>query len=530
MQLGAIITQALRNQGVQELFGIPGDFILPFLQQMQDQTNALPFYYMTHEPAVVYAADAAARAANRPTAVALTYGAGALNGVNAIAQAYEEYVPLVILAGYPSQKEINSGLQIHHQAKSIDSQRAIFSEITCAQVRLDNPDTAIENLQFALQMCRQKSRPVLIEIPRDATNFNLPAMPNQSIELANPPIHENQYRQLTTALTTARRPVILSGIKVRRSGAQRALERLAEQFNIPVVTTLLGRATVSPSHSCYAGVFCGDTQTRASQLLYDADLIIAFGVVYTDSNFSAHRELINAAHFYRIDFPTQSLKAWCARLASEPLPLFETRDISPIAVLPSSNFNADSVVQAMHQQLSQQRALVPLISDVGDCLFASLQASPTDFLAPAYYASMGYSVPAALGVFVATRRRPIILVGDGAFLMTGLELGHCLRYGCKPIVVLLNNHKWDMIAAFAPTLQCTALQQWHYPELAKAMGIESLRAHNAESFSESFAKAWADHDNAYLIDVWLPENSRTKRLSDFAETLTTINKSSVSKV
>lgn len=530
MQLGTIITQALRNQGVQELFGIPGDFILPFLQQMQDQPDALPFYYMTHEPAVVYAADAAARAANRPTAVALTYGAGALNGVNAVAQAYEEYVPLIILAGYPSQKELNSGLQIHHQAKTVDSQRAIFSEITCAQVRLDCPDTAMESLSYALQMCRQKSRPVLIEIPRDAASFDLPAMPKINADFANPPIQEHQYQRLATALTTARRPVILSGINVRRSDAQQALERFAEQFNIPVVTTLLGRATISPSHSCYAGVFCGDTQTRASQLLYDADVVIALGVVYTDSNFSAHQELMNATHFYRIDFPTQSLKAWCARLASEPLPLFETRDLTPVTLTSSGNFNADSVVKVMHQQLSQQRALVPLISDVGDCLFASLQASPTDFLAPAYYASMGYSVPAALGVFVATRRRPIILVGDGAFLMTGLELGHCLRYGCKPIVVLLNNHKWDMIAAFAPTLKCTALQQWHYPELAKAMGIESLRAHNAESFSQSFEKAWADHDNAYLIDVWLPENSRTRRLSDFAETLTTINKGGVSKV
>src|SRR5690606_16349927 len=114
MQLGALLTQSLRHCGVNELFGIPGDFILPLLQQLQDQLDALPFYYLTHEPAAVYAADAAARSANQPTAVALTYGAGALNGVNAIAQAYEEYVPLIIIAGYPSKKEVSSGLQIHH--------------------------------------------------------------------------------------------------------------------------------------------------------------------------------------------------------------------------------------------------------------------------------------------------------------------------------------------------------------------------------------------------------------------------------
>lgn len=530
MQLGTMLTQALRSVGVRELFGIPGDFILPLLQQLQNQSDCLPFYYLTHEPAVVYAADAAARAANRPTAVALTYGAGALNAVNAIAQAFEEFVPLIIIAGYPSRNEIASGLQIHHQAKQVDSQRTILAEVTCAQVRLDNPATASQQVYEVLQKCRLNSRPVLIEVPRDANDFHLTDDQPIATPAAAPIMHDHEYEHMVSVLSQARRPVILSGINVRRSGAQQALERLAEQFNIPVITTLLGRATINPNHPCYAGVFCGDRTTRAGQLLDDADFVLALGVVLTDSNFSAHQQLINAHHFFRIEFPKQSLKAWCARLASEPLPLFETRDLSPMPVAVSTNFNADSVVQALHQQLTQQRALVPIISDVGDCLFAALQANPTDFLAPAYYASMGYSVPAALGVYVATRRRPVVLVGDGAFLMTGLELGHCLRYGCKPIVVLLNNHKWDMISAFAPQLQCTSLHQWRYPELAASMGLLSLQAHDTDSFAASFARAWADTDNAYLIDVWLPENSRSQRLDQFAKTLTAINKSTSDEV
>lgn len=529
MQLGALLTQSLRHCGVNELFGIPGDFILPLLQQLQDQPDALPFYYLTHEPAAVYAADAAARCANRPTAVALTYGAGALNGVNAVAQAYEEYVPLIIIAGYPSVKEVASGLQIHHQAKTIDSQRTIFTEITCAHVRLDNPDTTANELQAALQQCQRNSRPVLIEIPRDAVDFNLKAA---KVMLHETPqaVDELAYQRLVDALGTARRPVILSGVNVRRSGAQFALERLAEQFNIPIVTTLLGRASVNPEHSCYGGVFCGAQDTRACQLIYDADLVLAIGVVYTDSNFSAHQALIHAEHFHRIDFPKQPLKLFCARLASEPLPLFDHRDLTPIQQRETTNFSADTVVREIHQQLSRQRAIVPIISDVGDCLFASLQATPSEFLAPAYYASMGYAVPAALGVYVTSQRRPVVLVGDGAFLMTGLELAHSLRYGCRPIVVLFNNHKWDMIAAFAPTLKATALQHWQFPQLAESMGIHSLRAHDQQSFAAAFAHAWADPDRAHLIDVWLPENSRTARLQQFAQTLTAINKTGASEV
>lgn len=523
MQLAALLTHALRSSGVKELFGIPGDFILPLLEQLQQQPDALPFYYLTHEPAAVYAADAAARAANRPAAIALTYGAGALNGVNAVAQAYEEYVPLIVIAGFPSAKELQSGLQIHHQAKTLDSQRHIFAEVTACQVRLDNPETAAAELYKALSVCQQQSRPVLIEIARDAVEFDLKITPNLST-FQCPKVDEKAYQQLVRALTQAHRPVLLSGVNVRRSGAQQALERLAEQFNIPVVTTLLGRASIDPAHGCYAGVFCGSKTTQAYKLLAEADLIIAMGVVYTDSNFSAHQDLIHAPHFYRINFPQQPLKNWCTRLASEPFPLFEARPIAAPERVTKKGFDGEQVVREIHQQLSLQKAIVPLISDIGDCLFASLQASPSQLLAPAYYASMGYSVPAALGVYAVSKRRPVVLVGDGAFLMTGLELGHCIRYGCHPIVILFNNHKWDMIEAFAPNLHCTQLQQWQYQHIATAMSVESTRVCNHESFSRAFAKAWADPDHAHLIDVWLPENSRTEQLSQFAKSLTKINK------
>jgi indolepyruvate decarboxylase len=525
MQLGAAITKALRDFGVNELFGIPGDFILPLLQQLQQQPDALPFYYLTHEPAAVYAADAAARCANRPAAVALTYGAGALNGVNAVAQAYEEYVPLVIFAGYPSRNEVASGLQIHHQAKTIDSQRRIYTEITCLQVRLDNAETATQVLYEALQTCKEQSRPVLIEVPRDAVDLDIVPRASYAAAAKVPvSVHEEDYQRLVVALSTARRPVILSGVNVRRSGAQHAVECLAEQFNIPLVTSLLGRASINPNHSCYGGVFCGATDTLAYQLLNNADVIIALGVIYTDSNFSAHRSLISSPHFYRIDFPEQSLKSWCSRLASEPLPLFETRSLNQPELQPDTTFSTDAVVQEIHRQLSQQSTIVPIVSDVGDCLFASLRASPTDFLAPAYYASMGYSIPAALGVYVTTQRRPVVLVGDGAFLMTGLELGQCLRYGCLPIIVLINNQRWDMIEAFAPKLNCTKLHHWQYTSIATSMGIESVRVHDHPSFAKAFAKAWAEPDQAHLIDVWMPEKSRSAKLSKFAETLTSINK------
>src|SRR5690606_12409882 len=162
--VGAVLHE-LDVFGVKQLFGIPGDFVLPLFEQLQ-QRNRLPLYYLSHEPSAVFAADAAARISNNPAVVILTYGAGALNAVNAVAQAYVEHVPLSLIAGFPGQSESDRGLQIHHQAKTVDAQRDIYREITAAQYRLDYPARAGEDIRVALSTAKQQSRPVLLEIPR----------------------------------------------------------------------------------------------------------------------------------------------------------------------------------------------------------------------------------------------------------------------------------------------------------------------------------------------------------------------------
>ena len=90
------------------------------------------------------------------------------------------------------------------------------------------------------------------------------------------------------------------------------------------------------------------------------------------------------------------------------------------------------------------------MSDTGDCLFAAVEIRSNDCVAPAYYATMGFAIPAALGLQVSSGRRPLVLVGDGAFQMTGPEIAHAAALGCNPIVVLLNNNRWEMLQAFYP--------------------------------------------------------------------------------
>ena len=130
MNVSLALLNALKEQGAKEIFGIPGDFALPFFKVVEE-SGVLPLYTLSHESAVGFAADAAARLHGGLGVAAVTYGAGAFNILNPIAAAYAEKSPLVVISGAPGIHERKSGLLLHHQAKSLDSQLEVFKQVTC---------------------------------------------------------------------------------------------------------------------------------------------------------------------------------------------------------------------------------------------------------------------------------------------------------------------------------------------------------------------------------------------------------------
>ena len=164
--LATALLQGLKDHGAGEIFGIPGDFVLPFFKVIEE-SGILPHYTLSHEPAVGFAADAAARYRCALGVAVVTYGAGAFNLVNSIAGAYAERSPVVVIAGAPGARERASGFLLHHQARTVDTQAAVFREITCDQAVLDDPATAPEQIARVLRSARERSLPVYIELPRD---------------------------------------------------------------------------------------------------------------------------------------------------------------------------------------------------------------------------------------------------------------------------------------------------------------------------------------------------------------------------
>src|SRR5580658_1050776 len=154
--LATSLLQGLKAHGAREIFGIPGDFVLPFYKVIEE-SGILPHFTLSHEPAVGFAADAAARYHCGIGVAVVTYGAGALNLVNAVAGAYAERSPVVVISGAPGARERLSGLLLHHQARTFDTQLAVFREITCDQAVLTDAAQAPQEIARVLHNARERS-------------------------------------------------------------------------------------------------------------------------------------------------------------------------------------------------------------------------------------------------------------------------------------------------------------------------------------------------------------------------------------
>ena len=149
------------------------------------------------------------------------------------------------------------------------------------------------------------------------------------------------------------------------------------------------------------------------------------------------------------------------------------------------------------------------------CLFTAMDITPGALIAPGYYATMGYGVPAGLGAQAATGQRPLVLVGDGAFQMTGWELGNSRRYGWDPVVIVFNNASWEMLRAFQPQSRFNDLGTWDFASMAAGLGGDGQHVTTRAELQAALTKAFSTRGRFQLIDVRLAPGSQSPTLERF---------------
>jgi len=528
VKLARALLAALKEYGAGEIFGIPGDFALPFFREIE-ASGILPLYTLSHEPAVGFAADAAVRYRGTLGAAAVTYGAGALNMVNAVATAYAEKSPVAVISGAPGAAEGRMGLGLHHQVKRLDSQFLVMSEVTCAQAVLDDAASAPREIARVLTAARRQSRPVYIELPRDMVEAEVKAVPAFAPDPIDRKAADAAAAEVFARLRAARRPALLLGVEVRRYGLEAKVAKLAKKLAIPAVTSFMGRGILAETGAPLAGTYLGLAgEAGVRHIVERSDGLLMLGVILCDTNFGVSQQQIDmrsAIHAFDGDvrlghhlYPGVSLEALVDALLKRARRL---GDAAPVTAVYPTGLKADGQpirpidIATAVNDLFARHGVMPIASDMGDCLFTAMDIAPTAVVAPGYYATMGPGIPFGLGLQAASGKRPLVLVGDGAFQMTGWELGNCRRYGWNPIVLVFNNSAWGMLKAFQKDTGYNDLDDWKFADMAAGLGGKGVRVATREALAAALEDAVADRKSFRLIEIMIPRGELSRALERF---------------
>jgi TPP-dependent 2-oxoacid decarboxylase len=534
--IGTYLIQRLLAHGVQHVFGVPGDFVLGFNKLLEN--SPIRFINTCDEQGAGFAADAYARLRGLGC-VCVTYSVGGLKVANTTAQAFAEKSPVVVISGAPGTNERFKNPLLHHKVREFDTQFKIFLELTVASTVLDNPDTAFAEIDRVLAAANRYKRPVYIELPRDMVNQ--PGRPSvqsgSQSEASDPDTLAEALKEAVDLINAAQQPVILADVEMHRFGLESELLQLVEMTNIPVAETMLGKSLINERHPNHLGLYAGALGSEfARQYVESSDCLILLGVFLTDLNlglFTAHLDPKHSIYatsektsiqFHNYDeIRLQDFVKGLIRsdIRRRELNLPNSSQLpSAFTPVPNQPVTIARLFEQLNAFLSDD---IIVIADVGDALFAGLSLfihGKTRFLSPAYYASVGFAVPASLGAqMAAPSARPLVLVGDGAFQMTGMELSTIARYGLNPIVIVLNNQGYG---TERPMLDgaFNDLLNWQYSRIPEVLGMgRGYEVHSEEELTAALFSSRSHLDSFCLLDVHLDPHDMSPALKRMTQAL-----------
>lgn len=512
MNVSAYLLQRLKSLGVDHLFGIPGDFILPFFQIMND--SDVEHIASCNELNAGYAADGYARLRGLGAA-AVTYGPGAFSIVNAVAGAYAESVPLVIISGGPTTRDYARQSVLHHTLPNkYNASVKIFSQITACAAVLDDPATATRDIDEALRLCLSQHKPVYLEIPTDVQVHACSAPPAFA---PLPPLRDEEaiagaVRDIAQRIRGGERTVIIPGHEVHRSGLQDKVLALLDKTGLPAASMFIGKADFLEEHPQCIGAYQGaGSLPQARAYIEQADTVLFLGVVLSDFNLGGFTAELSSQQI--VSALDQQVQTAGGTYSDVPLP--DLLD-GLLDALPPGTADTRAPVHAFSHQLRVPyraetdaaltnkrfydriahflRAGDIVAADAG-CAVNCTQVQLADgvtFLAACYWASIGMGFAAAFGACLAARpgQRVIALEGDGSFQMTAQELSSMARYDCPAIVFVVNNKGYtaERLIHDGPF---NDIAQWRYHKLAEVFGGSGLEVRTEGELEAALERA--DH-------------------------------------
>ena len=506
--IGNFLLRRLEEVDIRHLFGVPGDYNLGLMQQLEDRGEPV-WIGNCNELNASYATDAYARI-NGIGAMIVTHGVGTLSAVNGIAGAYSEHVPVVLISGSLPLRAIQRGDLMHHTLIDRDKGNLcrIFAEITEAQARL-TPENAVAEVDRLILTAWRRKRPVYLELPSDIPYLEI-EVPESPLKLEMALSEQESLKACTEAilkrLKAAESPAFLVDIDAMRFGVSGQIMELAERFHMHVATLNCAKGAVPENSPLIVGTYAGIASSAATrEAIEGSDCLLTVG----------YRRVETTVGFF-----TDKLSASAIHLNSNSVDMAEKNyQAVYIAELLQSIVDSSSGIITKKQparppqQLPLVRSDGPLTQDAywkaiqsflcpGDVIVVedgassagiarlTLPESCTYITGAFVWCSNGYATPALLGAILSSPgRRHILFTGEGSLQMTVQELSTVMRHDLRPFIFVINNSGYTVErAVLGKDAKYNDVANWRYSELPNVFSrdkkAETYVVHTSNEFQK----------------------------------------------
>ena len=503
---GEALVQALVGEGARVVFGIPGIQLYGIVAALRDEPR-IRLVTTRHEQATTYMADGYARASGEPGVALVVPGVGLYNAASGLTNAYVRSMPVLVIVGQVPRDAIgkNAGA-VHEIADQADTVRPVTKWRRQVLRPREVPGAVYEAFR---QMRTGRPRPVLIELPpevgveREEVRLQSRARTVRIVPSAD------DLREAAQVIARSRMPLIYAGGGVARSDAEQVLVQLAEETNIPVITSSGGKGSIPDDHPLsYGSCFSPRGDRQEMNQLYDvmraADVVIGVGTRFSLGNPAGESSTlvninIDDADLTRHQANTIPLHGDARATVEALLPYLSEAGAgarpSPVeAVSAARRLIAYydirlqepqyPILEAMRRGIPQDAFVVWGVTQFGFYARTHWEViHPKTYIDSGYAFNLGYAFPTALGVKVAKPERPVVCVtGDGGFMFNASELATAVQYGINVVVVVFRNDSYGNVARdlheFFGGAYGTDLHNPDFVKFAESFGAVGMRADN----------------------------------------------------
>ena len=535
------LMDSLRLHGVKHIFGYPGGAILPIYDELYlaEARGDVQHILVRHEQGASHAADGYARATGKVGVCFGTSGPGATNLVTGIATAHMDSIPMVIITGQVARSAIGS--DAFQETDIYGITLPIVKHSYVARHAEDIPTIIAEAFHLA---STGRPGPVLVDIPKDVglEEFDyIPVQPGDIKLSGYRPTVKGNIRQINAALdliTRASQPLLYVGGGAILSNAHQQIHELAELFQIPVTTTLMGLGAFDEHNHLSVGMLGMHGTAYANFAVSECDLLIAVGARFDDRVTGKLDEFASRAKVIHVDIDpaevgknrrpevpivgdvAKVLKQMLDRAKELGLTKESTLTIDWLARIERWKKDYPLIVPSPEDSLSPQEVIVEIgrqapnayyTTDVGQHQMWSAQfltMGPRRWISSAGLGTMGYGLPAAMGAKVGVPDEDVICIsGDASFQMNLQELATLAQYNIKAKTVIINNGWQGMVRQWQETFygerySCSNMQKGmpNFEKLAEAFGVKGLVVNQRSQLKDAIAQMLA-YDGPVLLDV-----------------------------